>query len=62
MKEFSAMGSLRMSYEGSEIANLALTGADEAVASMLNCQAAMSKAEVPEGTQKDPFAPKPDPI
>ncbi len=62
MKEFTAMGSVSVFHEGNEIANLALAGADEAVASMLDCQAAMSKANTLKGSGTDPFAPKPDPI
>lgn len=62
MQEFTAMGSVSVSHEGSEIARLALTGADQAVASMLDCQAAMSKANKLKSSGQDPFAPKPDPI
>ena len=62
MKEFTEMESVRISHDGSEIAHLALSGADEAVASMLNCQAAMSKAENSRDSGADPFVPKPDPI
>ena len=62
MKEFTEMGSVSISHDGAEIANLALTGADEAVASMLDCQVSMSKANKSKQSGKDPFAPKPDPI
>ena len=62
MREFTANGSVRASHGVAEIANLALTGADEAVASMLDCQATMSKAERLKNSGVDPFAPKPDPI
>lgn len=62
MKEFTATGSVRVSHDGDEIAHLALSGADEAIASMLDCQAAMSKANQARKSSADPFAPKPDPI
>lgn len=62
MHEFTAMGSVSVSYDGSEIANLALAGAAEAVASMMDCQTAMSNAREAKQTGTDPFAPKPDPI
>lgn len=62
MKEFTATESVRITYEGSEIAHLALTGADEAISSMLECQANMAKAEDARDSGNDPFAPKPDPI
>lgn len=62
MQEFTAMGSVSVSYDGSEIANLALAGAAEAVASMLDCQAAMSNASTARRSGNDPFAPKADPI
>ena len=61
MKEFTEMGSVSISHGGSEIANLALTGADEAIASMLDCQMSMSKAEKSKQSGADPFAPKGDP-
>ena len=57
MKEFTATGSVRISYDGSEIANLVLAGADEAIASMLDCQATMSHAMDKEKSKSDPFAP-----
>lgn len=56
MKEFTAMGSVRISHEGSEIANLALAGTGEAVASMLDCQAAMANAKPLKKLGTDPFA------
>jgi len=62
MKEFTATDSVRISYDGSEIAHLALSGADEAISSMLECQANMSKAKESHDTGTDPFAAKPDPI
>jgi hypothetical protein len=62
MQEFTAMGSVRVSYDGSEIAHLALSGASEAVASMIECQATMSQANAKRGTTGDPFAAKPDPV
>jgi len=62
MKEFTATESVRISYDGSEIAHLALSGADEAISSMLECQANMSKAKESRDTGTDPFAAKPDPI
>ncbi len=42
--------------------NLGLAGAAEAVASMLDCQAAMASAKTAKRSGNDPFAPKPDPI
>lgn len=62
MKEFTDMGSVRVSHDGSEIAHLALSGANAAVESMLDCQATMAKANEARDTGDDPFAPKPDPI
>ena len=62
MEEFTAMGSVSVSYDGSEIANLALAGAAEAVDSMMDCQAAMAKSNKIRETAEDPFAPKPDAI
>ena len=62
MKEFTAMGSVRISHDGSELANLALAGADEAVASMLDCQAAMANSNQNRDSSKDPFAPEKDQI
>lgn len=56
MKEFTAMGSVRVSYEGNEIANVDLPGAEEAVASMLDCQAAMANAKPAQKSATDPFA------
>ena len=56
MKEMTEKEVVSISYEGAEIANLALTGAQEAVASMLDCQAAMSEAQKMKGTAPDPFA------
>ena len=58
MKEFTAMDSVRISHNGSELATLALAGADEAVASMLDCQAAMTKANDLRNPGLDPFAPE----
>lgn len=62
MKEFTAVGSVRISHEGSEIANLALSGAGEAVASMLDCQAAMANAKPLKKLGSDPFADDKDKI
>ena len=62
MKEFTEMDRVRVSHGGSEIANLALAGASEAIASMLDCQVSMSKANKSKSSGNDPFAPKPDPI
>lgn len=62
MKEFTAMPSVRISFDGTEIAHLALSGAAAAVESMLDCQATMSKAKQARESGNDPFAPKPDPI
>lgn len=62
MHEFTAMDTVSVVHEGSEIANLALAGAAEAVASMLDCQTAMTQANNARASGNDPFAPKPDPI
>lgn len=62
MRQFTAMDTVSVSYEGSEIANLDLDGVEEAVASMLSCQTAMTKANKSRDAGTDPFAPKPDPI
>ncbi|MCG6884000.1 MAG: hypothetical protein LJE62_09630 [Silicimonas sp.] len=62
MTEFTATETVSISHDGSEIATLALSGADEAIASMLDCQAAMSKVNDAKRSGDDPFAPKPDPI
>lgn len=58
MKEMTDTEALSVSYEGAEIANLALAGAEEAIASMLDCQAAMSEAKKKKGSEPDPFARK----
>ena len=62
MREFTAMDTVSVMHDGSEIANLALAGTAEAVASMLDCQAAMTQANKARTSGADPFAPKPDPI
>lgn len=62
MQEFTAMDTVSVVHDGSEIANLALAGAAEAVASMLDCQAAMTQANKARSSGRDPFAPKPDPV
>ncbi len=62
LREFTAMGTVSVVHDGSEIANLALAGAAEAVASMMDCQAAMTQANEARTSSADPFAPKPDPI
>ena len=62
MREFTATDTISITHDGSEIANLALAGADEAIASMMECQATMSQAGATKRSGKDPFAPKPDPI
>lgn len=62
MQEFTAMETVSVVHDGSEIANLALAGAAEAIESMLDCQAAMTQANKARSTGTDPFAPKPDPI
>lgn len=49
MKEFTNMGSVRVTHAGAELANLALSGASEAVASMLECQASMLTVEDSKG-------------
>ncbi|NNE89940.1 MAG: hypothetical protein HKN27_17880 [Silicimonas sp.] len=56
MEDMAAKEAVSISYEGAEIANLALAGAQEAVASMLDCQAAMSDAHMLKGSKPDPFA------
>lgn len=58
MKEFTAMENVRISHEGSEIANVSLAGASEAVASMLDCQAAMANEAPLKKLGADPFAGK----
>ncbi|MDJ0638153.1 MAG: hypothetical protein QNJ20_04905 [Paracoccaceae bacterium] len=45
MREFADMGSVRISHEGAELAHLILSGAEEAVASMLACQRRVAEAE-----------------
>ena len=62
MREFTAMDSVRISHAGAEIAHLALTGAGEAVESMLACQASMSSAAEKPTAGTDPFAGKGDQI
>ena len=62
IREFTAVDTVSVIHDGSEIANLALAGAAEAVASMLDCQAAMTQANKARTSGTDPFAPKPDPI
>jgi len=62
MTEFTATETVSISHDGSEIAHLALVGAGEAVASMLDCQAAMSKTNSASRSGGDPFAAEPDPI
>jgi hypothetical protein len=62
MKEFTEKESVRISHGGSEIANLALAGTDEAVASMLDCQVSMAEANKSKESGSDPFAPEVDPI
>lgn len=62
IQEFGDQGSVRVSYDGNEIANLTLAGTNDAIASMMACQQAMSEAGAFKETNADPFAPKPDPI
>lgn len=62
MKEFTTEGSMSISYNGSEIATLALTGTRAAVASMLDCQTAMSETSAQNNATLDPFATDVDPI
>lgn len=57
IKDFTGVGSVRISSEGSEIANLPLRGAGEAVEAMLDCQGAMSEAGQ-SVSETDPFAKK----
>ncbi len=56
MKEFGSTGSVRVIYDGSEIANLAMTGAGKAVEAMLECQAQMLSADKTNEKGTDPFA------
>lgn len=58
MKDFTDNGSLRLFYDGSEIANLALSGTQKAVESMLECQAEMLQVNKAARSGKDPFAEK----
>ncbi|MEO1537782.1 MAG: hypothetical protein AAFR73_08615 [Pseudomonadota bacterium] len=62
MQEFTATESVRISHDGSEIAHLALSGADEAIASMLDCQASMSKPGKTGAKESPLFKPKGDEI
>lgn len=62
IEEFSDRGSVRVNYEGTEIANLTLSGTGEAIEAMMACQQAMSEAGAFKESNADPFAPKPDPI
>ena len=55
MRDFSSVGSVSISHEGSEIAELALAGTKEAITSMLNCQASMSEENAARKPQSDPF-------
>ena len=62
MHEFTAMDTVRVTHAGAEIAHLALAGADDAVESMLACQASMSRANAnPPSSERDPFRPDGDP-
>lgn len=56
MEEFTGRESVRISHNGSEIAHLALEGTDEAVASMLDCQATMSQVNRPSPQNTDLFS------
>ena len=60
MREFTATDTVKISHAGTEIAHLALTGAGEAVDSMLACQASMANADAP--LDHDPFEPNGDEI
>jgi hypothetical protein len=62
MRQFAETDTVKVSHGGSEIANLDLNGVEEAVASMLNCQSAMSESEKAKSSGRDPFALAPDPI
>ncbi len=62
MSQFAEMSTVSVSFQGSEIANLDLKGVEEAVASMLNCQSAMTKSSKAQTSGLDPFAAAPDPI
>ncbi len=62
MRDFTTSAYMRISFEGSDIADLPLIGAHEAVASMLECQVAMSDTLNLKSASKDPFARETDPI
>ena len=52
--------SLNISYQGSEIAALALPGVEGAVASMLDCQEQMARFNQEQESGDDPFGPAAD--
>ena len=52
LAEFANTSGIRVSYDGTEIANLSLAGANDAVSEMLACQRVMAAA----GDPADPFA------
>ena len=58
IQEFARTGSVRIMYEGAEIADLAMSGAGAAIASMVECQSQMLEAKGDEDAVKDPFAIK----
>jgi hypothetical protein len=62
LKDFTGVGSVSISHEGSEIAKLALAGTEEAVASMMKCQASVSQESDARKSASDPFAVQADRI
>ncbi len=56
IKEFTEKRSVRIAHNGSEIAHLALSGTNEAVASMLDCQASMSQVNHSTDPDSNQFA------
>lgn len=62
MEEFTLTGTVSLSYNGAEILNLPLAGAEAAVASMVECQTTMSQASDSSAPAADPFAASADQI
>jgi hypothetical protein len=62
MTDFTAKANVSVLYGGAEITNLALDGAEEAVASMLECHKEMSAATPPKPQKTDPFKDQADQI
>lgn len=55
IQEFAGTSGIRVAYDGREIANLSLKGADDAIAEMLACQRVMAASSEPA----DPFEASP---